>query len=74
MIEVKAMKLTIYTKNKKWEFSHSYSDWVISDNWVEVRTAENKTFLFPIHNIQLMIITFPKEKETKVQAQEGQQK
>jgi hypothetical protein len=65
-----AMKLTIYTKNKKWEFDHSQSDWVISDNWVEVRTAQNKTFIFPIHSINLLIITFPKE--SKAQAQEGQ--
>jgi len=64
------MKLTIYTKNKKWEFNHENSNWVISDNWVEVRTSENKTFIFPIHSINLIIITFPKE----TKAQEGQQK
>jgi hypothetical protein len=62
------MKLTIYTKNKKWEFDHNQCDWVISDNWVEVRT-QNRTFIFPIHSINLLIITFPKE--TKAQTQEG---
>jgi hypothetical protein len=65
------MKLMIYTKNKRWEFDHKDSDWVIGDTWVEVRTAQNKTFLFPVHDIRLMIITFPKETKG---AQEGQQK
>jgi hypothetical protein len=66
------MRLTIYTKGKRWEFTHDNTDWVIGDTWVEVRTAQNKTFLFPVHDIRLMIITFPKEKETKTQG--GQQK
>jgi hypothetical protein len=71
--DVRAMKLTIYTKGKKWEFDHSQSDWVISDNWVEVRTIENKTFIFPIHRISLLIITFPEEAEAE-KAKEGRQK
>jgi len=65
------VKLTIYARNKKWEFDRDNSDWVdwvISDNWVEVRTSQNKTFIFPIHSINLIIITFPKE----TKAQEGQ--
>ena len=66
------MKLTIYARNKKWEFDHSTSDWVISDNWVEVRTSQNKTFIFPIHSINLIIITFPKETKAQDKAQEGQ--
>jgi hypothetical protein len=71
------MKLTIYTKNKKWEFDHDQSDWVISDNWVEVRTAQNKTFIFPIHSVNLLIITFPRSQEKMQvfqQQKEGQQK
>jgi len=63
------VKLTIYARNKKWEFDHSTSDWVISDNWVEVRTSQNKTFIFPIHSVNLIIITFSSEKE---QQREGQ--
>jgi len=70
------MKLTIYSRRKRWEFDHNSSDWVIGDTWVEVRTTQNKTFLFPVHNIQLMIITFSKsqEKAQVYQQKEGQQK
>ena len=67
-------KLTIYARKKKWEFDRDNSDWVISDNWVEVRTSQNKTFIFPIHSINLIIITFPGSEKVQVQQREGEKK
>jgi len=60
-----AQKLTIFTKGKTLEYDSKDADWVIGDTWVEVRTSQNKTYLFPLHTIDLIVLTFPKEKEKK---------
>jgi hypothetical protein len=66
-----AEKITIFTKEKALEYDSRDADWVISDNWVEVRRG-NKTYLVPIYVIDLIVLTFPKEKEKETKTQEGQ--
>jgi len=68
------MKLEVFTKGKKWEFTDDKATWLISESWVEVKT-KYKTFLFPVHNVNLLIVSEEEQKEkAQVYQQGGNQK
>lgn len=59
------MRLSIYTRRKRWDFDYKSATWNISDAWVYVET-KTTTYIFPRENVSLIIIT-KDEKAEKVE-------
>jgi len=58
------MKLTLYTRRKKWEFDYKQARWTISSDWVEVRVG-GRAYFFPRESVALVIVEEEDAKERK---------